>query len=742
MASNSVNTGTAGRLRIEASEVATNVAGNWSNVSWWVYLEERVTSNTTWTAGAVPAAVDVGLNGNDWTGSFSFDWRGAGNQTTLIASGTTQVVHNPDGTGSVTIRAAIGDTGTSGAGGPATVDVSLPLTTLYADTDVPFDVVATRVSDTQINLSWVHDSPSNGLPHSNQVYRSVNGGAYVQILDIAASSGATVSGQANQKLQFKVSAWNPAGFSALSDPSNEVYTTPAAPDSAAAAKNSSLDIVVSFNSNVAYSEHTHDIQHGTVSGGVTTWDAGILATVASGVESYTHVAPNSGQIHVYRVRARAGSISSGWVTTNSVQVLAAPNKPTIPAMAAFADKASPLVVAWQHNSVDTSPQTAYEFEVSTTGGGAWSSSGKVASSVSSRTIAASTYTANTELTVRVRTWGSATTGGSEGTGASPWSDPRTITFKTAPTTAITEPANGGSLDDSVIRVTLDFAQAEGASFVKAQLELLEGATLLETRESNIRTGITMGTVGQNGITYTIRARSQDSNGLWSSWASNSFTVNYLAPVPAVVTTSYLPDNGYGQLDVTIAAPGEGQSESTLVTIVRILAGVEEVIIEDYPASAALTFIDTTPTLKGENIYHVTTKTNLGAQSTVTASLVIDECRRAFLSKGAGYSDVVAFGGNLEVSSSVSVASDTVPAAGRTKPIGLYGVETNVQLKVSSYIFENFGSTPEEIEALLLQPGKACYRDPSGRRMFGSVKGSIDSNKVGRGTLSFTLIETS
>jgi hypothetical protein len=39
------------------------------------------------------------------------------------------------------------------------------------------------------------------------------------------------------------------------------------------------------------------------------------------------------------------------------------------------------------------------------------------------------------------------------------------------------------------------------------------------------------------------------------------------------------------------------------------------------------------------------------------------------------------------------------------------------------------------------PGRACYRDSSGRRVFGAVTGSVSYDKpYGRGDLSFTLVE--
>jgi hypothetical protein len=251
----------------------------------------------------------------------------------------------------------------------------------------------------------------------------------------------------------------------------------------------------------------------------------------------------------------------------------------------------------------------------------------------------------------------------------------------------------------------------------------------------------MATPVQNDLSYTLRARVQDSNGIWSPWVSSTFSVVYLSPVPAVPTLVYLPDTGYGQLNLAIAAPTADQDEAATITITRTIDGSTETLIQDYPAAPELTFFDTTPTIHGTNTYTITTTSDLGAQSTVTVDLVTTECRRAYLSKGAGFNTVVSFGGNLSVSESLSVASDTIQTAGRLKPIGLYGVETSVQLKVKSFVFEGFGSTIPELRAILLMPGKACYRDSSGRRVFGSVKGSVEYEKTTRGDLSFTLTET-
>ena len=711
-------------------------------MDWALYFEERVQNNTTWTATPIDAIVQQVGSNVYWQGQWTFDWRPAGLQSLRIASGTVRVFHLPDGTAPLTVVASIGDTHTSGGGSGATVSVSQNLSVLKVPPGTPTGVSATRVSDTQISVAWSQSSASNGQPETNDIVWQTNG-VWDSQVSVLATNSATVSAAPNQKKQYQVRAWNSgAGFSNWSAFSNPVYTTPAAPTSVIATKKANLDVDITFVDKVAYAEHTHEVWHGTVSGGLTTWDSSPLATLPNGTTLYTHTAPDASKVHAYQVRARAGSLASAFVVSNTIQLLVAPGKPTVPAMPSAWDKAIDQTFSWVHNSLDTTPQAYYEYSRSIDGGATWVSGGKVASTVSQRVIAANSFPAGTALSMRVRTWGAATTGGSDGTGASPWSDPVTVTMKTAPTATITSPVNGSTTNDSTIRVTVGFSQPEGATFVKAQVQLLQGATLLETLDSNIQNGITFSTQAQNGVTYTIRARVQDSNGLWSAWVSSNVNVAYLAPVPAQVTATFLPETGYGQLDVAIPAPDGSHSAAVTLTITRKIDDSEESVVTNWPVSSALTFLDTVPTVNGINVYTITTTSALGATSVTTVNLVTTECRRAYLSKGSGFNSVVVFGGNLSVSESLEVASDTVSAAGRTKPIGLYGIETNVQLKVQSYLFESFGSSMDAVRALLLAPGEACYRDPDGRRVFGAVKGSISSKKVGRGDLSFTITETS
>lgn len=741
MANKTVNTGASGSLRAYFGLLGGSDSGNYSDIEWEYHLIERVSSPTTWSGGGIGARVRMdGVLQFD--GTFGFDWRPSGLQTTLIASGTVRIYHDPDGSKNLLMQVSMENTGTIGAGGPTAFSLNTDLPVRKVVPGTPTGLTATRVSDTQIGLSWSQSSASNGQPTSNTIQRRVNGGAWETVATIAPATSTTVSAAANQKLEYRVRGNNSAGSSAWSTVSTVVYTTPAAPTGLSAAKNASLDIVLNFTPHVAFSEHEHQVWHGTVTGGVTTWDGSPLATLASGVTTYTHTAPDSGEAHVYRVRATAGSLSSSYAVSNTVQLLAAPNKPTIAGVGPYVDRASDFDLTWTHNPVDTTPQSAYEVQYSTNGGSSWSTTGKTTSTVSEHTFTANTYTANQALTVRVRTWGEAETGGSDGEGASPWSDSRTVTFKTRPVVTIITPEDESTIGQALVNVALGFSQAEGASFVSATITFLEGSTTLETKQTTTLAGTVLNTRVVDGGEYTVQVTVKDSNGLVSTVVESTFEVEYLPPVAPVTEFVYLEDQGRVQVGITIPEPGDGETAAVNVRVTRAIDGVTETVVPLYPALPVLTFLDTTPTIQGDNEYTVTTISLDGSETTVTGTVTVAEEWRAFLSKGAGFEDVVVFGHDLSFVATPTVDQVLVKAAGRSRPIGMYATSGDLVVSVAASWDQGVGSTPDEIEALLGTPGRCCYRDPSGRRIFGQVTGQVSRKSSRTGGLSFTVTETS
>lgn len=716
-----VNTGSLGaKLRLIVDIVDTDAAARTYDVRFRLQLVS--VNSATFVGNNIACSISgSGIS----TISTTFTWAQGTSSKTLIDV-TRTISANSNGAFSGSYTGSIGATGTQGIGGPTSNgprSVSFP--TLTVPPNTPTGCSASRVSDSQASVSWSQSHPSNGQPTSNTIRRRINGGSWSTVATISPANSVTLDAAVNQKLEYAVRANNSEGNSNWSNTSPAIYTSPQSPTNVQAAKDAALDITVSWTPRVGFSEHEHQVEFSTNGG--SSWQT--LATVSAGTSTYKHVNPDPGLVHVYRVRARntsTGNLTSAWVQSNSVQLLAAPNAPSLANLPPFADKAVALPVEWTHNPVDTTPQTAYEVEYSTNGGSSYSSTGKVTSTSPSYSFAAGSYAGDVQLTVRVRTWGEATTGGADGTGASPWSTTDTVTFKTRPVATITSPADASTWEQAALSVDVDFSQAEGASFVQATIVLAEGSTVLEELQSTTLPSTALETTAEDGGEYTITVTVRDSNGLVSDPVQSTFLVDFTEPVTATFTAEYLPDSGIVQLDVTIPEAGVGEVAAVGVTIFRTIDGVRETVVSGYPIEAGtVAFLDTTPTTHGTNEYEVRTTSADGAtKDSDPVEVATVEDLWAFASTGPGFSNIVRFCGDLEWSIASGRQSALVVAAGREKPIALFGENTTWTLSGSATLAPDLGVDPREMNQFLTDARLTCLRLPDGTRRFGYFSGEV------------------
>ncbi|TXK17411.1 hypothetical protein [Homoserinibacter sp. GY 40078] len=662
------------------------------------------------------------------SGGLSYDFRSSSgrNETDTVQmlwEGWVAVPHASDGRKTLNYSAQwVGDSnlGSRSVSG----SVSLPRITVAPNT--PTATVATRVSDSEVTVGWAQTNPGHGTPTSNRIERRINGGAWADASTVSPTTSVSLSCSSNQRLEYRVRATNGAGASAWSAASAPVFTTPALPTAFTVAKDAALDINLAWTPNVGYTEHEHVIEWSGDGG--STWAP--LATVPAGTSTFKHADPDPAETHTYQVRARAtsGGLASEWVRSATVQLLAPPNKPTIPTIDAYQSKSDDFVLSWSHNPVDTTPQSAYQMQSSTDGGATWATGEKTATPTSAYTVAGGTHDAEVALTLRVRTWGQATSGGSDEMGASPWSDPETVTFKTRPVVTIDRPADGETWLEAELDVALGFTQSEGATFVRAVVTLMQGEAVLEQILTTTLASTKLATRVLDGGSYMLRVTALDSNGLSSVAAVADFDVAYTLPVAAGVGVTYLRESGVAQLDLAFPDPDEGEAAAARVTVTRAIdGGREETVIANYPIDdPTLTVLDTTPTIHGANSYRVRTISADGAVADIVELLETTEEWYAFLSTGEGFARIVSFHGNLKFDSSPSRAVALVVTAGRRNPIALFGENRSLVVSGSASLAPGVGSAPKEIDEFLLDAEIVCYRDPSGRRIFGAVSGSVSS----------------
>jgi hypothetical protein len=253
----------------------------------------------------------------------------------------------------------------------------------------------------------------------------------------------------------------------------------------------------------------------------------------------------------------------------------------------------------------------------------------------------------------------------------------------------------------------------------------------------------MDTSVADGGSYTLTVTVLDSNGLVSDAVTSTFTVEYTDPVAAVVVVTYLSDSGIAQIDLAIPDPGDDEAAAVAVTITRTIDGARETIVTEYPITdSPLTILDMTPTIHGTNRYTVTTISEDGATVDVVTDLVTVEDWWAFLSTGDGFSTIVNFFGNLQVSAAPARALALVETAGRSRPIALFGATGTLEVSGSADLDPRMGSTPQEVEQFILAAGIVCYRDPTGRRVFGAMTGSVASPNTRSSAFSFKVSEAS
>lgn len=336
----------------------------------------------------------------------------------------------------------------------------------YGAPNAPSAVSVTRISDISQKVSWTNNA-TTARPW-DRVRVQIDGAANdLWNGDVGTPGGSSTSftdtGNTvpNEKYKYRVRAEGPGGNSDPYVETSVIYTTPAAPTDATRTDGTLPDQVVSWTNTAGYAEYSTEIQRGIVdpSTDAVTWTT--ISTVVADTTSYTDTAAQTSQKTRYRVRHRTtagvqGTLYSDYSneTTTTPGVVSAPNPPTglSPTGNALIAPAQPRVFTWVHNPTDSTAQTAYQIQWRVVGAGSWTVLGKIASTSASWTAPANTFPDNSTIEWQVRTWGAATSGGSDGTGASDFS--ASSVFK-----VVGDP-NAARVNKRVLRYDLETNQEE------------------------------------------------------------------------------------------------------------------------------------------------------------------------------------------------------------------------------------------------------------------------------------------
>lgn len=708
------------------------------------------------------------------------------NYTMTVSSGTTltKLVATRTSNKTTSFTSSVTSTSTatvSGAFNGATPTKSRTWTTAqrpYYVPAAPSGVSITTASNgTTFNASWTRN-PTSSAPYSSQTiaYRYDDAGTgYTSWKYVTISSTATSYSFTNQPagrwLEFAVRANNSSGSSSYA---GYVVTaaTPKAPSAVSAAIDAggtSITVTITGPPTKAHSTARYFAIERSVNGGAYSevlaqgtllYDGGSTNTV----KQWQDTSPGAGT-NTYRVRSYitatytlAGGLYSGYTTGNTVSTIVAPLAPSnlthVPA--GTVDWNQWVTLEWQHNDGgDGAPQSGVQIDYSTNGGVNWTNLVDNSSWTNEWIIITSGFTNGVDYLFRVRTMGIA----SAGWGA--WSANEAVTGSTTPT--VTLQANNPPATVSTLPVPVEWTYQQDESSPQAQWQ----AKIVRTSDSvqvSYLTGTTETTTSFSGInlvdgvTYDLSVRALSGDGRWSEWATQEITVDLLPPAAIDVDPIYDECTGTVALTLTPQEPVGGVTVTTQAAMVerQIGGGAWVTLIENIVVPATL--LDVLPITNADNTYRITSISDTPTYFENTPVVVAGTDGVAgaglwgFLNYGDGFQNVLRVKGYLKANDSLGRSNAAQPFSGRQKPVGFVGENTDWAVSVEAVAFYTepcpvedtcrYDSPPEDWRAAAKESEIVCYRDHTGRRLFGLLSGmSVGDETPGVASISFTVTET-
>lgn len=464
-----------------------------------------------------------------------------------FATGTYVLDH--DASGAAQVQVSYTYTASSGGSTAITSVDSLPA--IPQTPANPSAATATRVSDTQQSVAWTNNSTGTAPYAGIKVYRTTDGGGYALIATLGVvTSYSDTTTSANHKYTYGINAVGANGVEVGTAATPAVWTTPGAPSTLVAAKIAGGNIRLTWANNVNYSEYQTDIYE-SQNGGAYVY----LNSVATGITTWDHVAPNPAVTHRYKVLANKTSSSLFSAFSNesaTIVLLSTANPPTgLAPSGVTRDATEAIVFTWVHNPADGTPQSKYQLQYKI-GAGSFVTVGPTTSGVSSYSMPASTVTNGQTITWHVATAG-------ENATLSAYSADSIFTTQNRPTSTISAP--GSSYTNSQLNANWTYFQTQGSVqaswhaylYKKGALGDYSDATLLEEAVgSGTTSSYAFTSTLLDGQVYAVRVYVTSATGLASidsGTQRKEFTVTYLPPADATVAAVYDPN--YGRMVVTI-----------------------------------------------------------------------------------------------------------------------------------------------------------------------------------------------
>jgi hypothetical protein len=402
----------------------------------------------------------------------------------------------------------------------------------------------------------------------------------------------------------------------------------------------------------------------------------------------------------------------------SILINSGPNAPTGLTRANY-DATSSAVFTWTFNDSDAgNTQSAYQLLIKRVSDGVTVlDTGKVASTVSSYTLAAGTLSNNVQYQWQVKTWDNSDTEGAYSS--------LTVFYTSAkPSVSVTTPATDGTtVATSNLTAEWSFSdpESEGQSAYQVKLTNNADAVLWNTgKVSDVSArSRTISYALTNSTSYKVKVMVWDAKDVGSAETVRTFTVSFTAP--ATPTINATAQNGYINVAVTNPTPTGSQptvSSNDLYrralgesTWERIATGIAaNGFYNDYAIASGTTY-EYKFTAIGDN---GTTADSVAASSSITLTGVwlhdvsdpygtVHNFKWDGRGRGADWKPEVEF----------------MAYAGRSKPVAEFGglEEGKVTVQLDMH---NDDLDFQKLDALVHRKSSVCYRDGRGRKLFGVI----------------------
>ena len=518
--------------------------------------------------------------------------------------------------------------------------------------NAPKSASVARDSDTQNTLSIVPGSPCAGLYLAHDVQRQMDGGAWSDFgaIEAAGSTKVDRSTSANHSWRYRVRSRNAAGASAWVE-TGTVYNTPCAPGKPKMSRVSDTKVKGAFENGANTATGT-EIER---SPDLKTWEA---VRTTQGKATDFEDDPGSGTWY-YRVRNVCGDLASAWVESDGIVTICAPAAPTItsPSSSQVIPKTqASITVAWRHNPIDGSAQTAAQWRYSTDGGKTWNT--LTVSGAASSAALANSFAVNTRLTVQARTKGAHADYG-------PWSAAVSTYVRQVPTVTIEEPGNGFTIENTPVHVRIAYSDPSGAMAAGTlTVRAADGAAvysrdLMGGLEFDVPAGEWL---PSDGAAYALAVTVRSSSTLQGS-ASRSVSVKYV--LPSVAIADAVPDPETGYVAVTVR---EGRTDSAVAmescSLWRNVGGARTLLAEGLLDGSKV--VDRYAPLNTDYSYETTSFADSGAVSGASFPGRFESARLFVYWSGGVASGMY----NASDSFSVKPSFDTFEIAGRGLPVAV------------------------------------------------------------------------